>query len=292
MPVLHLSHEVYAKLEGANVSTVKELKRSARHYLQALEHERDPTAPLEFGLAGHMAIFEPRRFHDEVAIWPEDFGKRMGKRWDAFEADAHAARKLILRERDHALVVKVAAAVRASKQAQHYLEVEGEAEVAMQWVDPGTGIKCKGRLDWRCARGIADLKIVKDASPFAFGRAAHEYSWPLQAAWYSRGDAETHGGEILPFAFIAVEKTEPFVVQVYCVEDEVMEYGQEEAGELLAKLVELRKTWKARAGWPGYSHEAMPLQLPAWAWGSGEEASIEMLDDDGQGQEPGQEEAP
>ena len=289
-----LRYEAYEKLEGANFSTTKELDRSPTHYLHALENGRELTGPLEVGLGTHLAVFEPVRFKEEVAIWPDAQGRRFGKAWDAFVAQARLDGKLILREKDRELVLRLADAVHASPQAREYLALKGEAEKAFQWTEDvgGEKVRCKGRLDWRCPRGILDLKSVQDASPDGFGRAALKYLWYLQGAWYQRGDAASNKGVVLPFAFCAVEKAEPHVVQVYTLEDEALELGNSKMDELLGKLVELRKTWKQRRGWPGYSREAMSLQLPAWAWGPAGEASIEMLDDEdeGHGQEPGQEE--
>lgn len=288
-----LRYEAYEKLEGANFSTTKELDRSPIHYLHALEVGREMTGPLEVGLGTHLAVFEPARFESEVVIWT---GKvRNGHAWDAFEAEARAAGKLILREKDRELVMRLSAAVHASPQAREYLALKGEAEKPLQWTEQvgEEEVRCKCRLDWRCPRGLLDLKSVQDASPDGFGRAALKYLWYLQGAWYQRGDAASNKGVVLPFAFCAVEKTPPHVVQVYTLEDEALELGNAKMDELLGKLVELRKDWKKRRSWPGYSRESMPLQLPPWAWGPGGEASIEMLDDEdeGQSQEQGQEDA-
>lgn len=269
---------IYDAIAGANYSTLKELDRSAQHYLAALERKREQTAAMEMGIATHMAVFEPRRFHDEVVIWPEDFGPRRGHRWEAFEVEAAAKKQIILREQDHSFVQHLASAVRSSPQAQKYLALEGEAEASMAWTDPRTGIKCKGRVDWRCAAGIVDLKVVKDASPAGFGRAVVQYLWDFQAAFYSRGHSETHGGEVLPFVFLAVEKSGPLVVQAYRVTDEILDRGNRKADELLDKLVELRPTWAQRSSWPGYAPTEVDLELPRWATWSDEDLSGLGLD--------------
>jgi exodeoxyribonuclease VIII len=206
---------------------------------------------------------------------------------------------MVLREKDADLVRRIADAVHNSAQAQEYLRLDGDAECPIQWdeVPPvvfgkGAPVRCKARLDWRCEPAVVDLKTVKDASPDAFGRAVHQYLWHVQGAWYQRGDAATSKGVLRPFIFIAVEKTPPFVVQVYELDGDAMEFGQAKVDEILTALVELRATWKSRRDWPGYSTVKLQLQLPPWAWGPGGEASIEMLEDedDGQGQELGQEE--
>jgi hypothetical protein len=267
----------YASLPGANYSTLKELDKSARHYLQALEHKRESTPALEMGIATHLAVFEPRRFHDEVAVWPEDYGRRYGSRWDTFQLECAASRKIILREQDHAFVERLASAVRSSPQAQKYLALDGEAEVPLAWTDPRTGIRCKSRLDWLCEPAIVDLKVVKDASPGGFGRAVVTYQWDFQAAFYSRA-VEVARGKRLPFVFLAAEKAEPLVVQAYRVPEDVLERGAEKADELLSKLVELRATWAQRASWPGYATTEIDLELPRWATWEDEDLSDIGLD--------------
>ena len=266
----------YASIEGAHYSTLKELDdRSPRHFAYLEEHGREEASHFAIGSATHLAVLEPKKFPDKVEVWEKRNGKRTGRAWDAFEAAAKAKDRIILTEDEHEEVLALSRAVRASPQARKYLELGGEAEVAVEWTDAETGIKCKARLDWICGLGIVDLKTTRDASPEGFSKECARYGYHKQAGFYVDGYAQSHVGLELPFSIIAVEKVPPFVVQVYRIGGDVLELGRDIMRASLKRLAELRKIPVGE--WPGYADGPLDLELPRWAMPYDDEAGIEML---------------
>lgn len=259
-----VTRENYDRIERVNFSSLKHLKRSPAHYRAAITKRIDEdTDAMRVGRATHVAALEPERFRASHAVW--DGGRRYGKEWDKFCATNAGLE--ILTEDQYQLVTALASAVRTHEAAAKYL-TGGAAEVTMLWdhVEPANGtqgftIQCKGRIDFAPNGGaIPDLKTTRDASPDAFSRQSWDLDYAARAAFYVDGYAAAHGGEVLPFVMIAVEKEEPYLVQVYTMPDALLEMGRDTYRQLLARLAQCR----AENRWPGYADGPLELQLPRW----------------------------
>lgn len=120
--------------------------------------------------------------------------------------------------------------------------------------------RCKGRVDYLSERCIVDLKTVRDASPDAIARHCASYQAHVQAAFYVDG-VKAATGRALPYVLLAVEATEPHVVQAYEVPLDALELGRQRYTEWLAK----RRAALDSGEWSGYAKAALPLELPRWA---------------------------
>lgn len=267
----------YEELPGTNISSLKVLRKSPKHYRHYLENGRKATRALELGTAAHIAILEPERFLKEFALWDkkDDEGKtkaRRGAEWKAFESANES--KTIIRSDEYDLAIAIKDAVRADRVAMKYLAF-GKPEVALTWNDEHTGMACKGRLDWLTeADGgpcIVDLKGTRDPNPIWFSRDCARLDYHLQMAFY--GDAiEAITGEVPRVVVVAVEMAPPHDVVTYIVPEEVIEIGRDAYRQLLETL----KDCTARNQWLGYGNgEEKTLTLPAWA--APEEEGLEGL---------------
>lgn len=257
--ILNHARSAYDAIKDrVHFSTLKEMDRSPCHYDHAVKNPREPSDAMDVGNGTHLAVLEPERFAAEVVKWT---GKtRQGKAWDEFEA-AHAG-KLILKADDYADCVAMQASVAKSEQARPYL-TGGHAEVTMLWereIIPGFPISLKGRFDYLSPLGPVDLKTCVDASPEDFGRAVFNLGYLAQSALYLDG-YRAITGKAHRFNIVAVEKSAPFVTQVYYLTEEQLAYGRELYTKWLAQVAFCR----LENDWPAYSREPMPLTLPGWA---------------------------
>lgn len=254
-----MNGDSYRDMDGINISTLKEIRKSPAHYVYRLANPREDETGLMMGRLNHSLIFEPHKVDAEYAIFQ---GKtRRGKAWDAFEAENLAAGKTILKENEYRSCLGVRDAVLAHPIAKQYL-AEGEAEQALTWTDHPTGLLCKMRLDFRSTShpAILDLKGTTSTDSRIFGTVAARLGYHLQAAHYVAG-AKANGFGELPFVIIAVEVDEPHDVTVYALDEDVMYYAEQERQELLRKVAECRASGK----WPGRYQGEQVLRLPAWA---------------------------
>jgi len=166
---------------------------------------------------------------------------------------------------DYAIAVDCAESVQAHPIASA-LFVNGLAEVSAFWSDPETGIQRRARFDWLpdSVDGrrliIPDLKTAKSAEPFAFGRAAADYGYAMQAAQYVDA-AKALGLDPDPaFLFVVVEKEDPFVVTVCQLDDEAMHVGRALNRTALRIYAECIET----DTWPGYTKDIATVSLPGY----------------------------
>jgi hypothetical protein len=266
--------EEYDRSPRINFSKLKLFARSPAHYRHALlaKQEEKDTDAMKMGRAVHLAIFEPARFQDAVAVW--DGGRRAGKEWDTFKA-ANQGREL-LKSEEYEQVLEMQTAARADPGAAKYL-AGGAAELTVLWTHvvkqiaeaPGYTAQMKGRLDFVADIGaIVDLKTGRDISEEKFAKQAWELHYAAQAAMYVDGYKAVTGRE-LPYVIFALENKAPYVPQVYRVERARLKEGRELYRDWLDRLNHCRLTNR----YPGYWDGELELGLPRWALGADEDLS-------------------
>jgi hypothetical protein len=247
----------YVAIGRVNFSTLKEMRKSPKHYLFAVENSRKDTKRLALGRATHTAILEPDNFAVEYAVWRGK--RRQGGDWDAFCA-ANKDRTIV-NLAEYAAALGMRDSVRAHPTAGPLLR-SGLPEQTLLWTDPETGIECKCRPDWlaTAAGCFVDLKTTADGDRDRFGALSARYGYHIQSAFYRRG-LLAHGLD-LPPKIVAVEAAEPYDVAVFAVDEDALYAGDETVGELLRRVAECRASGK----WPGRYEVEERLALPSWAF--------------------------
>lgn len=260
----------YKALDEVNWSTLKEMRQSPLHYRYRVEHPREDSTRLALGRAAHTAVFEPDRFLVEYACYKGAI--RRGKKWDAFK-EQHAG-ETILKLDEYQLCLAIRDAVRSNADAMKYLAA-GIGEQTIRWKHAGTGIACKGRVDWvsKSSPAVVDFKTTSTIETAKFGAQVARMGYHAQLAWYRDGIAYS-GGEILPAVIIAAEVNPPHDVGVFVLDEDALYAGAEEYGELLHLLADCRKANR----WPGRFSEAQSLRLPTWAWNDEDDGDATGLD--------------
>ena len=255
----------YLAWEATSVHDLLKLRRSPQHYLYEKTSPPEPTPAMRFGTAAHSWILTPSVAPSEILVAPKvDRRTKAGKEaWAMFEADSHG-RTIVSEEEAHTLA-KMAGAVSASPAAQVALDAAERREVSCAWADPaGSGLMMRGRPDALGDNLIVDLKTAQDASPDAFARTAANFGYHAQAAYYLDGLRRLgYCDEQAVFLFVVVEKTAPFGVAVYALDDEAIEAGRTQYTEAW----DLYRRCRAKNEWPGYpgSQRIETLSLPRWA---------------------------
>lgn len=256
----------YTSIPAINWSTLKHLRESPLHYRHALTAPSKETDAMRIGTATHLAVLEPERFAERVAVW--DGERRAGNAYKEWLAANEG--KLHLRTQDLAGIDAIATAVRAHPVAARLLS-EGEAEVTLEWTDEATGLRCKGRADWirREEDGsitVIDLKTTRTTNPRQFAAQCAQLGYHGQAAHYVAGVRAMHpDAPTVRFIVIAVESGPPHDVAVYeldaGVPDGALYVGELLRRELLTKLADCIR----HDEWPGRCPRMETLCLPGWA---------------------------
>jgi exodeoxyribonuclease VIII len=149
--------------------------------------------------------------------------------------------------------------------ARALLNRPGHAEQSIYWTDPETGTLCRCRPDYLTDDDFCvDLKSTEDASIEGFSKSIANYRYHVQDPFYTDGILHGTGRRVRGFFFIAVEKTAPYAVQVFKVDDESRELGRAEYMRDLQLYAECERT----GNWPAYSERIEPIAVPAYYYKS------------------------
>ncbi|MGE0456460.1 MAG: PD-(D/E)XK nuclease-like domain-containing protein [Vicinamibacterales bacterium] len=274
----------YTSWDAASNSILGKLARSAAHARAALDGLDVDTEGKRLGRPIHTAVFEPDQLETRYVVAPNCQQKTEkgadcknaglwvddqrgwvcgvhGKNRDDHRVPTTAE---VISGDDLAICRGIKASVGRSTAASPILAAPAEFELSLVWVDPETGVTCKGRLDAHNAAyaggTIADGKSTEDASPIAMERTIYNFGYYRQAAMYL-GGASVLDLPAKHFAFIAFEKKPPYCTAVYRILDELVRKGTEEVRALL----ELYAHCRASDSWPGYPDQVTDIGVPAWA---------------------------
>lgn len=253
----NLPEDIYRQAPGVNISNLKLMGRSPAHYHARVTGPRmEPTPAMIFGTLLHRACLEPEKLAGSFVVKPEDmdFRSKAGKEWrdgqtvpiiDAGQAAAlnEAAAKVLAHPRASAVLAG------AQKEVSVFKRRSLTSDLLL-----------KGRIDAIAVdeqglTTIADIKTTDDASSNAFARAIASWGYAEQAAFYMDLVGASY------FLFVAVEKTAPYEVAIYCLDEESIALGRERNNRHLDTLELCLKANE----WVGYSQEIETISLPRWA---------------------------
>ena len=139
---------------------------------------------------------------------------------------------------------------------------EGQPEVSAYALDEATGVVRRGRFDWLGAEILTDYKTAISSEPTAFVKAAANFGYHMQAAWYADLAADLDHPSAA-FAFIVQEKEAPYIVTVIELPPELVDIGRARNCRALERFRDCTETGL----WPGYVPDdtfAQPA-APRWA---------------------------
>lgn len=254
-----LSNEAYHSGEGVSKSGLWTIStKSPAHFKSG---RRKETKAFDFGEATHLAILQPNQFESIVVRGPDD---RRGNKWkDHVEACALDG-TLLLTSGDYDKVLSIRDAVHADSWINSIITGgTPEIEASGYFIDEVTGELVRVRPDFyrEDLRGILDVKSTESANPDAFARSVVNYGYHAQEAIYSDG-WRTLGRPVDWFAFLAVEKEEPFAFAVYELPPAIVEEGR----ALMRRALDTYHECKERDEWPGYGEGVQELSFKRWAY--------------------------
>jgi len=272
-PGVSMKFSEYAAATGCNFSTLKHMGTSPKHYRHALENPKESTVAMTLGRAAHTAVFEPKRFQLEYAVWSDS---RRTNAYKEFAEECEAQGRSVLRDEEYETVLAIRDSVRGTPAIAELLE-KGRPEVSLFWRNPQTGIECKGRLDWIAGRtAILDLKTTTSIDESWFAQQAWKMRYFHQAAMYREGYAVSSGrGLVLPFGIIAVESKAPHACRLFWLEEDSLERAREEYVTWLEQVRDCTET----GVWPGPLPVETELKAPGWAMGGEDAIDFEGVDD-------------
>lgn len=218
----------YHSLPELSSTGAKKLLKSPAHYQDYIRRAEEPRDEFDVGSAVHAKVLGVGA---QIDVYPDEVlasnGAISTKAAKEFAENARAEGRIPVKRVVANVVNRMAESVLGDPTARRLL-TGGAPEVSMFATDPATGVAMRGRADYLGPRMI-DLKTTAgDASENEFGIAAFRLGYEIQAAWYEH-IYHLITGDTLPYLFIVVENTAPFLVGVHRLGDDELRMGRERA---------------------------------------------------------------
>ncbi len=262
--IYDISSEEYHGSAGISRSGIMEFRKSARHfwyrYLFIDNSTKQPTKEMIMGSAFHCYVLENNKFDNLYYISQQNpfHGNSKEGRHFKFELLEKSAGKIILSSEEYEQIQAMALSI-TNDSASNDLIQGCEVEKSIYWIDPDTQILCKCRPDAMFNNYVVDLKTTANASERAFQSDFYKYGYHIQVAMIQEGLKHALGKEVTNFIDLAVEKTEPYCMAIYSIDEAAIEHGKKEFKHQLMKM----KHCFDNNDWPGYGIKN--LMLPAYA---------------------------
>ncbi len=279
---------IYHRSPGISKHQLDQIAISPEYYITRKNHPEPSTPAMRLGSATHAYVLESDRFSDQFAIESIDAPKKPTKPQLAaaiptknalisinYWADWNLKNegKFIISNKpgndpfwkpgEWQTIKNIHAAVRAHPIASVLLDPsQGWAERSPYWIDKQTGRLCRSRVDfYNEAHGLAiDFKTAVSSGYSDFCRAVVDYRYDVQASMYTAG-LRAVNVPVKAFVFIVVEKTPPYAVGIYTLNDKSRHIGHVKWRQSMQTFDECKKT----DNWPSYPPEIRELDLPPWA---------------------------
>ncbi|MDX0262450.1 hypothetical protein GOC60_14805 [Sinorhizobium meliloti] len=223
--------------------------------------KRKAKKEFDIGEAIHLAVLQPNEFEAIVVRGPDD---RRGNKWKDMLEGCTLDGKLLLTSGDFDNTLAIRDSVHADPWINSIITGGNPMiEASGYFIDPVTGELCRVRPDLyrEDLRGILDVKSARSAHPDAFARAVVDYGYHAQEPFYSDG-WQSLGMPVEWFAFLSIEKEEPFAFAVYELPPSIVEEGR----VMMRQALDTYHECKRNNHWPAYGEGVQELSFKRWAY--------------------------
>ena len=257
----NLPNEIYHRGPGISKSGLEIIANKCPAAYRFGEYK--PTAATALGTATHTALLEPEKFEAEVIKGPDARGN--SNIWKDAQAEANLSQQIMLKQADYEMVLRMRDSAFKNATIDRLIRSSSALiECSVYWDDPKTGELCRCRPDvWRRDLGLKiDVKTAVNASPNAFAKAAGNFGYHNQEAFYSEGCHRASGEQDNGMIFIVLEKEPPFIPAIYELSEQAVKEGRLVMRDALDTYAKCKKL----DVWPGYADELTELDLQRWSY--------------------------
>lgn len=253
-----ISIEDYHRGPGLSRSGLMEFKRSPYHYwyryLNPGYQSESSTSAQIIGNALHTLILEPNQFEKRYVVIPE-FNKttKEGKAY-WLKIQSELGQRETLSMNHFKIAEAMAESFRKHELASQLLE-KAKVEQSIYWIDKETNVLCKCRPDILRSNLVVDLKTTQDGSARAFSKTVYNYGYHIQAAMIQEALKELKQTIIKDFLFLVIEKSAPYAISIYQLDEASLDKGYQEFKTLLTHYKQCLET----NDWPAYTVQEISL---------------------------------
>jgi len=235
-----------ADRDPVRFSLLKNMGKSAAHYLDALTRQRD-TPSLKKGRALHSYLLGDT---GSVVVYGGRRDERTAE-YRQFLADNPGKEILIASELE--TVQGMRDSLERNSEAIDLLQGTVEKRMFWNWL----GRECAGTPDVRTPRRVVELKTCRCADPDRFKWDALRFSYHAQLAFYRLGMIESGFGTPTEHLIVAVESAPPYPVTILRLTERTIDLGERACRLWLERLL----VCEAFDRWPAYCESVVELEL-------------------------------
>jgi exodeoxyribonuclease VIII len=259
--VMNMPEAEYHSLDRMSASALKTLDRATPLHLLAERENQSDSPAFRVGRALHSLLLTPAQYELDFVTAPDiDRRTKVGKEeWEKFLTLADG--RTVLTKDESNLVEEMRGGVMSSETARQLLAAcNGCTEMTL--IGEWDGVPCKARIDGFIEEHgtIIDIKTHGGlASPQEFARAAHNFGYWTQFAFY-REMLRRAGKEVSSVILIVVEKTPPHACLCAALNPDHLDL----ATARLPELIDLYRKYMDEPG-KGWPDTVTEIRMPAWA---------------------------
>jgi len=259
--------DYHADKNSISRSALIDFKKNPRYYWAWHVNPNRPvkkqTEAMIFGSAFHCYVLEPDKFYETYAVEPtkvllKNEGETAYRIYKNQCEELARSSKIVLSHETYDELtlmhyelfenIKAAELIRKARYEQSYF-----------WKDDESGLMLKARPDILHENMIVDIKTIDDASPHGFQRAMMKGSYHIQGAMIRDAVRILEGRDIPNIINICIEKTYPYSIGIYIIDEEAINSGQQEYKQLCLDLANAIKYNQFD------DYEPQTIGLPKWA---------------------------
>lgn len=256
-----ISNDEYHASQGVSRSALMKLKKSPYHYWYEYEsglyQRSEPSDALILGDVVHTLVLEPHLYDKRYIISPKFDRRTTAGKADYAAFQELAMGKVVLSQDIAAQAAGIAGMVNKNEIAADLLR-DCVVESSIYFNHKPSGIQLKARPDAMLGSVVIDLKTTVDASYRGMQSSAYKYGYFLQSGFICEA-LKSIGIEMEKFIIVAVEKTPPYAVGIYILDQEAIDYGVNQLNELMVVM----DSCINKDEWPSYPIQN--LSIPHFA---------------------------
>lgn len=259
-----ISNEDYHSSAGISKSGLLLFKKPRKYWHKYLNPNAKPIKKkksFELGNAVHTYLLEPKLYNKHYKIMPKFTGKgSVAKKLEFREANK---KKVLIRKVDSEIVKAATQAIAQHPKANNFFTANNrQIEKSFFWIDTDTGLLVKSRPDIIIDDWIIELKTTANSEEEVFSRDINRYGYHVQAAMAIEAQKQLFNKQINRFLFVACETEEPYITEVYALDDGSIDKGLDIYKTELIKA----QTCFIEDDWLGESKNIRWIGIPHYAF--------------------------
>ena len=212
-------------------SSMKQFAKSPQHYIAYLNKKFVQTADMKLGSLIDLMILEPEKVKSTYEVYVKASGTGSQAVNKNVLEQISKAKKIAITKEDLEIAEKCKQAIMDTDETRILIEGKTLVQKTLRWRDKANNLPLIGKVDFEAKAWdtdfAVDLKSSISADPDDFIRQAVNLRYHLQTGAYLDGYKKTQF-RFPTFAFLVVEKKEPFGVSIVICDSHYVEKAMAE----------------------------------------------------------------